>query len=338
MSATVIDRAPGKLVLLGEYAVLRGAPALVLAVGREVQVKLRPDAEGAEGDRAVRLVFTCPEIRVQDAEVAIGTDSWELSKARWPSPLIQSIVAAAVQWCGSRGRSLRSAHITIDSSSFYRDGQKLGLGSSAAVTVALLRSLLRSLGSEPPASELFALAKGAHSRAQGGAGSGVDIAASTYGGVLEYRIDQSPRPTHLPPRVECLAVWTGHSSSTPDLVRQVLQAVEARPGARAVFGELSEAAEQGALDARRGDADAFLDTVGRFADAYRRLGEECGVPLFDTAHDAIASAGTKAGAVYKPSGAGAGDLGVAFGRDESIETLRRSLPRGAVALDLGSQL
>ena len=37
-------RAPGKLVLLGEYAVLDGAPALVVAVNRGVQVDVEPAA------------------------------------------------------------------------------------------------------------------------------------------------------------------------------------------------------------------------------------------------------------------------------------------------------
>src|SRR5262249_59369926 len=57
---TVRASAPGKLFLTGEWAVLRGAPALVAAVDRRVSVTIEPGTDGvvveslAEG-RADRL-------------------------------------------------------------------------------------------------------------------------------------------------------------------------------------------------------------------------------------------------------------------------------------------
>ena len=39
-------RAPGKLVVLGEYAVLQGAPALVLAIDRYAVAMLEPSRDG----------------------------------------------------------------------------------------------------------------------------------------------------------------------------------------------------------------------------------------------------------------------------------------------------
>ncbi len=39
-------RAPGKLVALGEYAVLDGAPALVLAIDRYAVATLEPSRDG----------------------------------------------------------------------------------------------------------------------------------------------------------------------------------------------------------------------------------------------------------------------------------------------------
>ena len=40
-------RAPGKLVALGEYAVLDGAPAVVLALDRYAEVSIEPSDDGA---------------------------------------------------------------------------------------------------------------------------------------------------------------------------------------------------------------------------------------------------------------------------------------------------
>src|SRR6185295_6471595 len=52
---TLVARAPGKLFLLGEYAVLDGAPAIVAAVDRFIEVRLTP--------RTVRTVrITAPGV------------------------------------------------------------------------------------------------------------------------------------------------------------------------------------------------------------------------------------------------------------------------------------
>ena len=81
---------------------------------------------------------------------------------------------------------------SVDVSALSRGGDKLGLGGSAAAVVAALGYRFASrgedLGRAPVRDAIFRDARRAHARVQGG-GSGVDIAASVYGGVLRY----SPR-------------------------------------------------------------------------------------------------------------------------------------------------
>ena len=43
----IVARAPGKLVALGEYAVLDGAPAVVLALDRYAEIEVAESADGA---------------------------------------------------------------------------------------------------------------------------------------------------------------------------------------------------------------------------------------------------------------------------------------------------
>jgi mevalonate kinase len=52
----IVARAPGKLVALGEYAVLDGAPAVVLAVDRYVEVTIEPS-----DDDTFRLITRAAE-------------------------------------------------------------------------------------------------------------------------------------------------------------------------------------------------------------------------------------------------------------------------------------
>jgi mevalonate kinase len=117
--------APGKLFLVGEYAVLDGAPALLTAVDRRVTVTLttadgpswilrapglgsgvfRLSADGSVPDTAD--TSTREHLRVFDAVRAECT-------ARFGAPTVP-------------------LEIEIDSRDFSAAGYKLGLGSSAAV-------------------------------------------------------------------------------------------------------------------------------------------------------------------------------------------------------------
>src|SRR5699024_1921891 len=66
------------------------------------------------------------------------------------------------------------------------NGIKYGLGSSAAVVVSVVEAILtRFMSKVPQRSLVFKLAAIAHVKTQG-SGSGADIAASVYGGLLSY--------------------------------------------------------------------------------------------------------------------------------------------------------
>ncbi|MCX5743511.1 MAG: phosphomevalonate kinase, partial [Proteobacteria bacterium] len=126
--------APGKLIISGEYAVLDGAPALVLAVNRRVVARL------------------------------VGEPSTAA-----PSPFLAAVAAELAR----RGRVMPA--IVVDSSALYDGAMKLGLGSSAAVTVA---ATALAIASADPA-RVFPIALAAHQAAQaarGAAGSGADVA------------------------------------------------------------------------------------------------------------------------------------------------------------------
>src|SRR5207244_938155 len=123
---------------------------------------------------------------------------------------------------------------------------KIGLGTSAATTVAVVAAVLAAHGVaiDRPTfrRQVFRLALVAHTRAQGGRGSGIDVAAAAHGGLIEYgrcapswqrRIDR-PTATALdiargpwpglhieslphPPGLRLLAGFVGNSVATPDL-------------------------------------------------------------------------------------------------------------------------
>lgn len=134
----VVARAPGKLYIAGEYAVVEpGHRAVLVAVNRFITVRITPcsPAGGYAGTISSRLYDTGSRSwrhRPQDglAEAVGGDDDYVISAIR----VVEALVAEG-------GGRLGSFNLGISSELDEADGRKLGLGSSAAVTVATVRAV-----------------------------------------------------------------------------------------------------------------------------------------------------------------------------------------------------
>ena len=62
----------------------------------------------------------------------------------------------------------------------------------------------------------------------------------------------------------------------------------------------------------RGDVQAILRSLADYDDALRALDSGAGIGIYTPAHQRLAEIAGAAGAVYKISGAGGGDFGIAF--------------------------
>ena len=129
---------------------------------------------------------------------------------------------------------------------------------------------------------LFRDGRDAHARAQSG-GSGVDVAASVYGGVLRYDVEGWRRRRCAPVRAAAAgscsrAFWSGTSARTSDLRARVASARVPRPRGIARAGAMAETAARGCgrrrcarparfVVARRENSAALLEALGRAADA-----------------------------------------------------------------------
>jgi phosphomevalonate kinase len=267
-------RAPGKVVISGAYAVLRGAPAIVAAVDRDAN---------ADATRSADFVT---------AEVAAAIELGLLPRAP-----------------------------AFDSSAQRQDGRKLGLGSSAAILVASLLAFCPELSSD----QLFQRALLAHRTAQGG-GSGIDVAASTFGGVLCYRLNEPNAPTLESltlPRGLVVEVWSSPSEAkTSELIARVAATERSQPEqVGALFQRLARGCEAalGALQA--GDARGFVAALQAQTNELATLGDLAAVPIVTGAVRALGAAATEQGAVVLPAGAGGGDVALYVGTSEPASRL-----------------
>ena len=292
-----VARAPGKLVALGEYAVLDGAPALVLALDRFAEARIGPSADGAchlttRPPQAVRQTF------------AAGEPSG--------SALLDLVTAASsLAW-----------RATVDSSAFFAASEKLGLGSSAAVLCAwagAFVSFAKNHGQklpEPTLPKLIAM----HRAFQGGRGSGLDVAAAFTGGAISFRLAADGAPqvgsVQVPNSGGFAGIFAGRSASTPAFLAHYRAFRQERPEqAAGMLRRLTELAEAGCAAARGDDAAAFVASLAEYGRGLQDLGEAMGASIVTAEHRQIGEHARRFGVAYKVSGAGGGDLGLACSID-----------------------
>ncbi len=300
-ASRVHARAPGKLFLSGEYAVLRGAPAVACAVGRHVQARFLTD-DSAEDPEAARWRLAAREILFRH-----GLD---------PAPAARPL--------------------EIDSQELYAaGGVKLGFGSSAAVAVAVTGLLLAVQDRRAPTVDRLRIAGELHRALQGPGGSGVDVAASLHGGVIAVEGDRV-ESLRWPGGLYCEVVFTGRDADTADAIGRFHDAM--RSGERAAVKDLCVAAHA-ARTAWNRSPEAILAAVQEYAAAWRELDLSARLGVFSREHRRLESLARAADCVYKPSGAGGGDCGIAFSTDrEKLLALREAVRSAGflpLAVDLG---
>jgi phosphomevalonate kinase len=290
--------APGKLFLSGEYGVLHGGTGVVAAVDRRVVARF-------------------------------------ISGAVPTTPLGIEVHRAVRSHCEESGSTLPEGAAEVDSGALSTNGRKLGLGSSAATAAAAVGALLEAAGREPEA-ELalaFTLAERAHRAAQGGRGSGADVAAAIFGGLIAYQREPGRDPIVRPlcplPKTEVVVVSTGSPSATIDQIRAVERFAARDPEAHTRrIREICGVAQAFLRACETGDGGALLDSVRAAQAALEALGREADVPIVTPAFAAAAALAQDLGGAAKPSGAGGGDVGVAFFADpEAARAFRARAPQ-----------
>ena len=318
-----VARAPGKLVVLGEYAVLGGAPALVIAVDRYCRASIGPS-----DDSQCHLETRAPRPRRIDRAPGERTGV----------ALVDLVCDATFEL-----RRVKPWRAVLDSTELFDSEVKLGLGSSAAAIGAwagVWAAWADAAGLRTPRPTVERLIQ-VHRAFQHGAGSGLDVAASLTGGAIEFRLEGSARPrvstVRLPKQVPLKGIFTGSAASTTGLVAHYRKWAAACPEAAGQQWQImATVAEAGCAAARNDDADAFLEAVTDYGRRLDSLGKAMGADIVTAEHRAIGAVAGDYSVSYKVSGAGGGDLGIVFARDpEALEAFASAVrTRGYRVIDL----
>jgi len=290
-------RAGGKVILLGEHAVVYGRPALASGI------PLAVDATVDAGD-GPRLL----------SEVPAGERG-------------DRLVAEAAAFTG-----LDPARVVVRVRSAIPAGR--GLGSSAALSVAVLRAMAAAAGRALDVATTLAqgrtLEKIFH-----GTPSGVDPAAAALGTCL--RFVRGEPPTVTPVRVgrdlRIVVAYGDDARSTGAAVGGLRARWEGDPARYdALFDEVARVVEDGTAAVERGDVDA----LGAAFDRNQALLATLGVS--SPAIEARVAAAKAAGALgAKLTGGGAGGAIIAVAHDaDALAAAMRATDATALVVDVAS--
>lgn len=282
--------APGSLMLLGEYAVLSGKQALVCAIDKRISVTLTPHEDSS--------------IEISSALGNYSSSSLRPIKLEKPF----HFVLAALQFYETKLK--KGCHIHIESN--FSD--TVGLGSSAAVTVATLAALATWLKVRVAPLDLIRQGRQIVRLIQGAA-SGADIAASVLGGVVSYQA-QPLSAEKFSYTYPITAVYSGFKTPTAHAIKQVQHYFNHHPHLyRHIINSIGQCASEGIQQLRKQQ----WQKIGEMMNIQQGMMESLGVsmPLLRNLVEDLRQQDTVLGA--KISGSGLGDCVIGLGQvSESI--------------------
>jgi phosphomevalonate kinase len=330
-------KVPGKLMIAGEYAVLEtNQPAVVLAVDRYVSAYIEPDSQNQ---------LSLPQLGLKSVTWKTSDDHVQFSPSDSRLRFIQNSILVVNQLLKEKSIALRPFHLTIKSElNDPETGKKYGLGSSAAVVVAVVSAILSLYGDgekTPSLDHIFKLSAIAHLRTQTN-GSGADIAAAVYGGWLGYtsynpdwvlkNIEQgeklttllekhwpllSIRPLVAPSSLQLAVGWTKEAVSTGPMIKRVQDYRLCHEEGYSEFLKESSRSVIGLINSfERNNCSSAISFLKQNRSALAKLSESADLPIETAKLKALCTIAEKYGS-GKLSGAGGGDCGIAFLQEEA---------------------
>jgi len=330
--------APGKLILAGEWAILEPHnKGIVMAIAGGITARIAP---------AAHYRFTSPTINLYDALGTFTNQHLTLTPSISAAHFIHRAAEITLQYLTSLGIPLHPFSLVLDSPSYpHFSSQKIGFGSSASCVVAVVRAILAH--HEHHAHNhllIFKLAYLAHYKEQQHMGSGMDIAAATWGQTLIYQrpdpvwltsqisTEQSldtlinqpwpllyVEPFTLPANLHIIAGFVGTSAHTPTLITHVNTFKRNNPTYYlSLCQENAVSVEQLIKGIQHNNYAEIHHAITHQRETLKKLSDACSGVLEIPALTHLIELATTYGAAAKFSGAGGGDCGIAVSNDLAI--------------------
>lgn len=295
--------APGKLMLFGEHAVIYDKPCIVASVDHRISVSLEKRNDN-------NIILTAPELSIKNQIISDNLEKSHFKKV--------SFILAAVNNFFKKC-DLKSG-LDIKTQSEFSD--KIGLGSSSAVIVAAIKGLSELFKIKMNEKEIFDLSYQTVLDVQG-LGSGFDVAAAVYGGILLFvtggKIISPIEITDMP----LVVGYTGIKADTPTLVKMIGEKLLKEPDrVNGIFNEIENIVNLAKVEIGNKDWRKVGHLMNLNQDLLRRLG------ISSKELENLIKAALDSGAYgAKLSGAGGGDCMIALADKENSNNVKRAIEK-----------
>lgn len=325
-------KAPGKLFLAGEYAVVEpGQPALIAAVSHYLYVTLTASTASCGAIISSQQPDFVLRWKRENNSIAV------LEEMN-PYALITTAMQISEQYVREQKKMTAGLYdLTITSELDDPHSKvKFGLGSSGAVVVATIEAVLTWHKVPFDALILYKLAAITQTL-MGSNGSFGDVAASSFGGIIAYaRADQSwlqtalrtmtlvqvisqkwPQlsitPITLPTPLRLLVGWTKSKADTSVYVSTVEQSrLEKEKFYSAFLAESAAIVHELTQACRTQQISTFHAGMAKNRALLQQLSTQTGVVIETPTLTTLCNIALASGASAKTSGAGGGDCGICF--------------------------
>jgi phosphomevalonate kinase len=303
--------APGKVFLCGEYMAIEGAKATLLSVSRSAEISIEK-IESSEN----RFITSALE-----KEFLFQLNN--RSEIEWinESPGEYGLfLEIAIKVLGIKPFGVK---FSINTDGFFESGIKLGIGSSAAISVAITKAINKYFKLKLDKQEQLYNSLEVHNYFQNHIGSGLDVLSSFYGfPVIECSKDRNSfvwNQVKIPKEVIIKFVKGQTYSDTREMIKKYhLGKLEHKSFFLEISKEMKEALTNLSQAYRDNNPDQIINSIKRYSTLMIEMDSTFNIGVYSETDKEISILADKEGLIYKPSGAGGGDLGIIIGDNNSI--------------------
>lgn len=280
----IFAKAPGKIILFGEHAVVYGQPAIAIPVNRvNATARVIPNINAQAG-----------MMRVQAPEIHLDA---LLSDLPENNPLASAARLA-----------LESAHLDQPPSLTLQVISTIpiaaGMGSSAAITIAIIRALTNFLGKPLPPEEISNLAYEVE-KIHHGTPSGIDNHVIAHQKPVFFTRDEPIQYLSVKRPTYWVIADTGEKTPTREMVAGVRKRYAADPGTyNQIFDQIGDITRR----AQAGLIDGDVALLGQLMGENQHLLEKIGVSSKKISHLIDAAKGAGAAGAKLSGGGGGGNI------------------------------
>lgn len=323
----IITRAPGKLFIAGEYAVVEGKPAIISSVSKYLTITLRTTSKTSViSSKNPNNTITFNRIN----------NKLQLTSRNY-YPIISKTLQITEENLRHYGyHTNKNYTLTITSDLDDESGKKYGLGSSGAISIAIIKALYRLYNKRYSSFELYKIAVLVQLSLKNNGSCG-DIAASSFNSLIYYRkfdtmwlLKQMKFKSYaqiiqmrwknliiqrltLPKNCSFLVGWSGNIASSYRLVQNVSQIKKSYH-----YKQFLMQSETTVNHLKEAFETEDHQKIAKYLRYNRFLLTNLSSLIETETLTTLCNIGEKYDAPSKTSGAGGGDCGICFIKDKQV--------------------